>query len=75
MKNPYLTYTDEELCNVIKDIWMSEENGKRVESFVPYAREIKENIGDITLREALEIARKDFYDVLCKRFYFMIERE
>lgn len=71
-KNPYETYSDEELCNIIKDIFESEKEGKRVESFVPYAVEIKNSINGasefFTLREAIEWAKRDFYEVLCKRF-------
>jgi hypothetical protein len=72
MKNPFLEYTNDELCDVIRDIEISKEDGKRVESFVPYAREIYENLNgateSITLRECIEISRSDFYDALQKRF-------
>ena len=44
MKNPYNDYTDKELCDIIQNIYESRSNGKRVESFVPYARELKDNI-------------------------------
>ena len=63
MKNPYNDYTDKELCDIIQDIYESRSNGKRVESFVPYARELKDNINGsseiITLRETLEMAKQD----------------
>lgn len=72
MKNPYNDYTDKELCNIIQDIYKSRSDGKRVESFVPYAKELKDNIDGsfeiITLRETLEMAKQDFYDVVCSRF-------
>jgi hypothetical protein len=72
MTNPYISYTDQQLCDVIEDIFQSEKDGKRVESFVPYAMKIKENINGsfelITLRESIEIAKKDFYNEVCKRF-------
>jgi hypothetical protein len=70
--NPYISYTDQQLCDVIEDIFQSEKDGKRVESFVPYSMKIKENINGsfelITLRESIEIAKKDFYNEVCKRF-------
>jgi hypothetical protein len=72
MKNPYESYSDEELCAVIKDIRMSKKEGVRAESLVPYAEAIKDNINgsfeEVTLREALNIAKQDFYDVICERF-------
>ena len=72
MKNPYNDYADKELCDIIQDIYESRSNGKRVESFVPYARELKDNINGsseiITLRETLEMAKQNFYDVVCNRF-------
>ena len=40
VKNPFINYTDKELCNIIQEIYHSREEGKRVESFVPYAQEI-----------------------------------
>lgn len=64
MKNPYNDYTNKELCDIIQDIYESRSNGKRVESFVPYARELKDNINGsseiITLRETLEMRNKIF---------------
>jgi hypothetical protein len=72
MGNPYKSYSDEELCVIIKDIMESRKERKRVESFVPYAKEIKDDINgaskSFTLREALDMARQDFYDVVCERF-------
>jgi hypothetical protein len=72
MKNPYEDYSDKELCEVIEDIFQSKREGRRVESLVPYAEEIKENINgsfeEITLREAIGLAKQDFYDVICNRF-------
>ena len=55
------------------DINTSRKEGKRVESFVPYAKQIKETIGgDFTLREALIFAEKDFEKEINKRFLNMI---
>ena len=72
MKNPYINYTNKELCTIIQDIFDSAESGKRVESLVPYAKELKDNINGtteiITLRETLEMAKQDFYNVVCERF-------
>lgn len=46
MKNPYGSMTNEELSKIYKDYIESKNKEARCESFVPYAREIKENIGD-----------------------------
>lgn len=77
MKNPYEFYSDEELCDVIADILESHNEGKRVEIFVPYAKEIKDNINGsfeiCTLREAMEIAKQDFYNVMCRRFLDLVK--
>lgn len=73
MKNPYEEYSDKELGEIINDINISRKEGKRVESFVPYAKQIKETIGgDFTLREALIFAEKDFEKEINKRFLNMI---
>lgn len=54
MKNPYGSMTNEELSTIYKDYVMSKNKGVRCESFVPYAREIKENIGGcFTLSEGM----------------------
>lgn len=79
MKNPYKNYTDKELCNIILDMQKSKSNGKRIESLVPYATDIKNNINGttelITLRETLEMAKQDFYDVVCERFMNITYKE
>ena len=49
MKNPYGSMTNEELSKIYKDYTESKNKGVRCESFVPYAKEIKENIGGILL--------------------------
>ena len=46
MKIPYSTKTNEELSMIYKDYVFSKNEGIRCESFVPYAKEIKENIGE-----------------------------
>lgn len=39
------------------------------EIFVPYAKEIKENIGgDFTLAEAIRLAKLDFFEEVCNRY-------
>ena len=43
------------------DIQESEKNGRRADSLLPYAKELREKIGanEISLRETLDIAKKD----------------
>lgn len=78
MDNIYKNYSNEELCNVIKDIINSKKEDNRVESFVPYAQDIKNNINGntelITLSAAIDIAKQNFYTVLCERFLEIIEK-
>lgn len=69
MKNPYGSMTNEELSKIYKDYTESKNKGVRCESFVPYAREIKENIGgDFTLAEGIRWAKMDFFEEVCDRF-------
>ena len=69
MKNPYGTMTNEELSTIYKDYVMSKNKGIRCESFVPYAREIKENIGgDFALVEGINWTKIDFFEEVCDRF-------
>ena len=69
MKIPYSDKTNEELSLIYKDYVDSKNEGIRCESFVPYAKEIKENIGgDFTLAEAIRLAKLDFFEEVCNRF-------
>lgn len=69
MKIPYSDKTNEELSLIYKDYVVSKNEGIRCESFVPYAKEIKENIGgDFTLAEAIRLAKLDFFEEVCNRF-------
>lgn len=69
MKNPYGSMTNEELSTIYKDYVTSKNEGKRCESFVHYAKEIKENIGgDFTLAEGIRWAKIDFFEEVCARF-------
>ena len=69
MKIPYSNKTNEELSLIYKDYIVSKNEGIRCESFVPYAKEIKENIGgDFTLAEAIRLAKLDFFVEVCNRF-------
>lgn len=70
-ENPYKTMTFDELKTVYSDIQISSETGKRVESFLPYANALREEIGAnvITLRETLDMARKDYFDEVARRYF------
>lgn len=71
VKNPYTTKSVEELYEIYNDILASQEEGARAESLVPYARMLRKNLGedDISLRETLEMAKKDFFEEIAKRFF------
>ena len=70
MQNPYNSMSNGDLYIIYKDYFHSKETGNRCESFIPYAKEIKENIGgDYTLREGIEEAKKDFFEEVCRRFF------
>ena len=69
MKNPYESMTNEELSKIYKDYIESKNKGVRCESFVPYAREIKENIGEgFTVADGINWAKIDFFEEVCDRF-------
>lgn len=72
MKNPYKNMRSEQLCEIIRDIQMSKREGKRIESFVPYAREIFDNLNgavtSVPLSDCIQMAQADFYEALCERF-------
>lgn len=71
MKNPYKDMANEELSLIYKDYVDSKCKWIRCESFVPYAKEIKENIGgDFTLAEAIRLAKLDFFEEVCNRFLY-----
>lgn len=71
--NPFKSMSLEELKVVADDVVTSKREGHRVESFVPYARDIMANLNvsvenpTIPLRECLLIAKDDFYMELCTR--------
>ena len=70
MKNPYKEMDKDKLYEIYNDYIESKRQGIRCESFVPYAKEIKENIGgDYTLAEAIDWAKQDFFDEVCKRYF------
>lgn len=75
MQNPYLTMSDTDMRQIAIDYIESLDEGKRCESFIPYAREIKENINGateiVTLRECLDITKTDFFRTLAARFINM----
>lgn len=67
--NPYGSMTNEELSAIYKDYVVSKKEGIRCESFVPYGKEIKENIGgNFTLAEGISWAKIDFFEEVCNRF-------
>lgn len=69
MKNPYSSMTNEKLSEIYKDYIVSKNEGRRCESFVPYAKKIKENIsGDFTLAEGISYAKIVFFEEVCDRF-------
>lgn len=69
MKNPYGSMTNEELSKIYKDYTESKNKGVRCESFVPYAREIKENLGEgFTVADGINLAKRDFFEEVCDRF-------
>lgn len=71
--NPFKSMSLEELKVVADDVVTSKREGRRVESFVPYARDIMANLNvsvenpTIPLRECLSMAKDDFYMELCTR--------
>lgn len=71
-ENPYMSMTFDELKAIYADIQESEKEGRRVESFLPYARALKEEIDtdEITLRETLDIAKKAYYEEVTRRYFF-----
>lgn len=70
MRNLYETLSDDALYDIYADYICSKKTGDRCESFVPYGKMIKENIGgDFTLREGIDATKHDFFDEVCKRFF------
>ena len=70
MKKPYKEMDKDKLSEIYNDYIESKRRGIRCESFVPYAKEIKENIGgDYTLAEAIDWTKQDFFDEVCKRYF------
>jgi hypothetical protein len=69
MKNPYRSMTNEELSKIYKDYIESKNKGVRCESFVPFTREIKENIGEsFTVADGIDWTKIDFFEEVCDRF-------
>ena len=71
-ENPYKTLTFDELKAVYTDIQKSEKNGRRADSLLPYAKELREKIGvnEVSLRETLDIAKKEYYEEVARRYFF-----
>lgn len=71
-ENPYKTLTFDELKVVYTDIQKSEKNGRRVDSLLPYAKELREEIGanEISLRKTLDFAKKEYYEEVARRYFF-----
>lgn len=70
MNNPYKEMSDLELKAMYFDYFDSEEKMIRAESFVPYATDLKKHIGgDITLRETIEWAKRDFFLEVARRYF------
>lgn len=71
-ENPYKTMTFDELKAVYADIQKSEKNGRRVDSLLPYAKELREEIGanEISLRKTLDFAKKEYYEEVARRYFF-----
>lgn len=47
-------------------------NGRRADSLLPYAKELREKIGanEISLRETLDIAKKEYYEEVARRYFY-----
>lgn len=71
-ENPYKTMTFDELKAVYADIQESEKKGRRADSLLPYAKELREKIGanEISLRETLDIAKKEYYEEVARRYFY-----
>lgn len=71
-ENPYKTLTFDELKAVYTDIQKSEKNGRRVDSLLLYAKELREEIGanEISLRKTLDFAKKEYYEEVARRYFF-----
>lgn len=71
-ENPYKTLTFDELKAVYTDIQKSEKNDRRADSLLPYAKELREEIGanEISLRKTLDFAKKEYYEEVARRYFF-----
>ena len=71
-ENPYKTLTFDELKAVYTDIQKSEMNGRSAASLLPYAKELREKIwaNEVSLRETLDIAKKEYYEEIARRYFF-----
>ena len=74
-ENPYITLTFDELKAVYTDIQKSEKNGRRADSLLPYAKELREKIGanEVSLRETLDIAKKEYYEEVARSVSSSVE--
>lgn len=70
----YANKSDDELCEIIQDYQASKEDGRRVESFVPHAKMLFENLNldvtspTISLRVCIDLSKQSFFEEVCKRF-------
>lgn len=72
MENVYKKMSDDELLYIYKDIVTSDDIPQRAESLVPYAEQVKKNIGgDFTLREAIAWSRKDYFEEIARRYFLL----
>ena len=71
-ENPYKTMTFDELKAVYADIQKSEKNGRKADSLLPYAKELREEIGadEISLRKTLDFAKKEYYEEVARRYFY-----
>ena len=71
MEKHYEDMTYEELYAIYTNLREASESGKRAESLVPYARYLQKKIGEkeVSLRETLDMAKKEFYEEVAERFF------
>lgn len=69
-QNPYFEMSVEELKIIYIDFCRSRAEGKRCESFVPYAKELKENLGNVvTLKDTIKMAKEEFFLTIAEKFF------
>lgn len=70
MENLYKSLSDDALYDIYVDYICSKKTGDRCESFVPYGKMIKEYYGeDFSLMKGIYVAKQDFFDEVCRRFF------